>query len=96
MTTINIGNRPISITLTGTESVTVPSGEVWKVEIIVGNGSTAGGSAFKLNGASIYVGAHAHLLLSAVLVGGDKIERSPGPALSISDIFITGFVINGN
>lgn len=94
MTTINIGNRPISITLTGTESVTVPSDEVWKVEILVGTRSVNGIEAFTLNGAAIYVGANAHLLLSAVLVGGDNIKRSSSQANS--DIFITGFVIDGN
>ena len=94
MTTINIGNRPISITLTGTESVTVPSGEVWKVEIVAGYMGSVGGTVFRLNDASIYVGGNSHLLLSTVLVGGDKIERVAGQ--NVRDIFITGFVIDGN
>ena len=41
MVNIQIENSPLSIQLGNTESVTVPTGEVWKVTVTAGSESTA-------------------------------------------------------
>ena len=41
MVNIQIGNSPLSIQLSDTESVTVPTGEVWKVTVTGRIASTA-------------------------------------------------------
>ena len=42
MVNIQIGNSPLSIQLNDTESVTVPTGEVWKVTVTGRSASVAG------------------------------------------------------
>ena len=46
MVNIQIENSPLSIQLSDTESVTVPTGEVWKVTVTGRNASTAVDAGF--------------------------------------------------
>ncbi len=56
MAFVNIENAPVSIQLSGNESITVPAGEVWNVGILASNRydySTAQG--LKVNGIPVFI-----------------------------------------
>ena len=74
---MSIIENPISITLARDESVTVPSGETWRLEV-------AGPNRFKVNGEEIFetvtTGAtYARL----VFTGGDVLENGGGNTTGI-------------
>ena len=120
MVNIQIENSPLSIQLSDTESVTVPTGEVWKVTVTGRSASVArerNGYAYierycKINGTIVAssesksdswtdygnIGnatatASSTFPFDTVLVGGDVI-KSEGSELNVSDLNVSGFVVN--
>ena len=120
MVNIQIENSPLSIQLNDTESVTVPTGEVWKVTVTGRSASVARNgddSAYikrycKINGtivassesktdswtnysdrANATATASSTFPFDTVLVGGDVI-KSEGSELNVSDLNVSGFVVN--
>lgn len=99
MVQANIDNDPISVTINSNESVTVPSGEVWKANITLATSHSdfSSISFVSINGVSVMDskfedddgtggGSPSH---ECVLVGGDTVEYSGGEGAHIS-----GFVVN--
>lgn len=92
---VEIENTPISVQLNGvgeTESVTVPSNEVWKVTIqIAGTDSHLEINDVKVTRiAADAKGDQASYSFDTVLVGGDTVKADE------SQVQIGGFVINTN
>jgi len=102
MVNTTVDNSPVSITLTDGESTTVPNGEVWRVNITVGNGfgesfdndgkmeinghAVASFQYFKSGNASMATGPTGQI----VLTGGDTVSYSGGGG----GAHIGGFVVN--
>lgn len=85
MVNATVDNEAISIQLIG-ESATVPSGEIWKINMISDNNANVG-----INGTDVFGNNHGDIGDSEfVLVGGDTIEcKSDNYGIHIS-----GFVVN--
>lgn len=101
MVNANVENTPVSEVVDLNSSLTVPSGEVWDVTIMVGNrerDSSSTNVQVNLNGSNIFEsrdgGAHTHVILT----GGDTIQPENYDG-GITDpqyvgIHISGFVVN--
>ena len=69
MVNIQIGNSPLSIQLSDNESVTVPTGEVWKVTVTGRSASTA-----KDGNSSAYIGRYCKINGTIVASSESKSE----------------------
>ena len=87
MVSVSIDNTPVSVQL-GTEgdSVTVPSGEVWKVILYTHRGPTV-----RLNGTRCMTESHGKREL--ILVSGDTVKMSYTDGDN-ENAFLTGFKLN--
>jgi hypothetical protein len=92
MANITIDNEVISYSLVNGDSVTVPTGEVWDVEISM-NGKLAGLSdvtmAVEING--YQVRANLPFLFETVLVGGDTVDVINSDNNSSGGVTISGY-----
>ena len=91
MVTATVSNSPVSITLKENESVTVPSGEVWKVTISIGLACRCEINNVRISG-TYYSDEPNVIPVETVLVGGDTVKNSYVGANS--NIHIGGFVVN--
>lgn len=93
MPQINITEPTVQHHLTPTDSVTVPSGEVWKVTITIQGQSEI---TFNVNGNGVYDHAFdsTNVLhtIETVFVGGDTITNT---SQSDGNIYISGFDVSG-
>jgi len=89
MVNANVDNTPVSETLADTESVTVPSGEVWDVTITTEPTSASGGSSnstlVDLNGVTV-----AGSTASSTSAGGDNSANASANSTVPFDTVLTG------
>ncbi|WP_148040755.1 hypothetical protein [Halosegnis longus] len=75
MVTVSVDNDPVSVPLASEESVTVPSGETWVVEVTAINDGSGYDARVKLNGVSVIGAPNAEeTTASMTLTAGDTIE----------------------
>jgi hypothetical protein len=96
MVNATVDNEPVSIILDGGQSTTVPSGEVWKVNIYLAN-HYDGASRMRINGIGDFWSKASNsssngIYQDVTLTGGDTIIEKENNGKSA--IFITGFVVN--
>jgi len=101
MVNATVDNQPVSVQLGTNQSTTVPSGEVWKVQISLSANSEIdvnGVGGVTINGveamefvidANQPIGAGSPVMPSTVLVGGDTISTNGSGSVSVS-----GFIVN--
>jgi hypothetical protein len=101
MVNATVDNQPVSIQLDTGQSTTVPTDEVWQVQIALSANSNIGSSSVgdvSINGVEVMefvidanspIGAGSPVMPSTVLVGGDTISTGGSGSVSIS-----GFIVN--
>lgn len=102
MVTANVDNDRVSIVLTPGDSVTVPSGEVWDVEIGISYAASGfnGGFTGRINGQAVLTCHHNYSKgkgipaskVSTVVTGGDTISlQSDG--FDSESMYISGYKV---
>ena len=74
MVTATVDNNPVSVGLNNEESVTIPTGEVWKLHVCLPNNGYA-----YINGYYAFQNSHGDISdWEVVLTGGDTIKSKNG------------------
>lgn len=97
MVQANIDNSPVSISLSGGESTSVPSGETWQVSIYSAPSSNSSFGSIRINGNGFSMANsgydddrnHRMEMNSVVLTSGDTVSTGSNTSAHIS-----GFVVN--
>lgn len=96
MVYVDTGNPPVSVQLAEGETVTVPSGEIWKVNVTLGvpNNETA---TITFEGYTVLSGSGVDLLETTIHAtgGGSDFIGCTGANSAGANLHIGGWVTNG-